>query len=326
MVGLAGDRLGADTNAAIAAGHFGSVWFVDVSGAGVAAIKHVTDAVQRLATSSLTGDVRFFVAANQEGGEIQALRGPGFSTIPSAVVQGGMSPATVRSDARRWGGELRAAGVNFDFAPVADVVPPGTQARNAPIGALQRNYGTDDATVAAHADAFVRGMADAGVATSAKHFPGLGRVTSNTDLASGVVDSSTTADDLGTFRSAVSAGVPFVMVALATYQRLDPAHLASFSPTIIQTLLRSRLEFDGVIISDDLGATDAVRSIPPATRALDFLEAGGDMIISKTLAPAGAMFEGVLSRARSDAPFRALVNEAAMRILNAKFASGLLPC
>jgi hypothetical protein len=73
--------------------------------------------------------------------------------------------------------------VNLDFAPVFDVVPPGTDASNQPIGVLEREYGHDPGTVGSHAAAFVAGMAEAGVATTAKHFPGLGRVVGNTDIA-----------------------------------------------------------------------------------------------------------------------------------------------
>jgi len=327
-LGLAGDRLGPAEIAAIRSDHFGSVWFVDKSSAGVSAIRGVTDAVQALATTRNTAGVGFYVAANQEGGAIQSLAGPGFSTIPSALQQGTLAPSTLQADAKTWGKELTAAGVNLDFAPVLDVVPPGMDAGNQPIGALQREYGHDPETAGSHGAAFLRGMERAGVTTTAKHFPGLGRVQGNTDFAANVVDRVTTAHDpyLRSFAKAVMAGVPFVMVALATYTRIDAAHLAVFSPTVIGQMLRRDLHFDGVVISDDLGATTAVASIPPSERAADFLEAGGDMVISKTVEPAMAMYAGVRDRTDGDASFRAVVDAAALRVLAAKQASGLLPC
>jgi beta-N-acetylhexosaminidase len=91
-------------------------------------------------------------------------------------------------------------------------------------------------------------------------------------------------------------------------------------------MLRNSLGFGGVIISDDLGATGAVASIPPATRAIDFLSAGGDMIISKTSAPADAMVQAIRARVAADASFAQRVDDAALRILKAKQAYGLLPC
>jgi len=327
LLGLANDQLGAAEINAIRTYHFGSVWFVEQSTPGATAIRAVADSVQRLATAETTASVGFFVAANQEGGIIQALSGPGFSTIPSALDQGAIDPATLRPSAALWGRELASAGVNLNFAPVLDVVPPGTDAQNAPIGALQRGYGHDPATVSAHAIAFMRGMEDAGVATTGKHFPGLGRVTGNTDFTS-AIDDVTTANDayLSPFRDAVASGIPMVMVALAKYQRIDPAELAVFSPTVMRQMLRVSLGFSGVVVSDDLGATVAVANIPPADRAVNFLVAGGDLIISKTVAPANAMAAAIAARVSSDAAFKARVDDAALRVIRAKMAVGLVRC
>jgi beta-N-acetylhexosaminidase len=288
----------------------------------------VADAVQAQATPAATGAVGFFVAANQEGGLIQALSGPGFDTIPSALSQGGLTPAVLEQKAARWGRQLGAAGINLNFAPVADVVPPGTDAQNAPIGQLKREFGHDPATVASHVAAFIEGMQEAGIATSAKHFPGLGRVVGNTDFTAEVSDSVTTRDDpyLEPFATAVGSGTPFVMVALATYELIDPAHLAAFSPTVIGGMLRGDLGFDGVVISDDLGATAAVASIPPGTRAIDFVAAGGDMIIAKDLASATEMATALAAHVAEDATFRGRVDDAALRVLEAKEAARLVTC
>ena len=328
VLGLVGDRLGPSEVSAIRADHLGSVSFVEKSPAGVAGIRRVSDAVQSMATTGTTARVRFYVAGNQEGGITQSLTGPGFSTIPSAVDQGTLSRSTLQADATLWGRQLRAAGVNLNFAPVMDVVPPGTDAQNQPIGVLKREYGHDPGTVAKHGVAFQQGMQEAGVATSAKHFPGLGRVAGNTDFTARVIDVATTPDDpyLRSFAASVAAHVPFVMVALATYMKIDPNHLAVFSPVVIEQMLRGALHFDGVVISDDMGAATAVASIPPGQRAIDFLLAGGDMIISKTVAPAEAMYQAVLSRAAARPAFRRVVDASALRVLRAKQASRLLPC
>jgi beta-N-acetylhexosaminidase len=327
-VGLQDDRLSAAEAGQIRQFHFGSVTFIVTTTTGVKAVRAVTQAVQSLATTAATAQVRFFVAVNQEGGVIQALRGPGFSRMPSAVEQGKMPAADLQTRALKWGQELRAAGVDFNFAPVMDVVTPGTDAQNQPIGALKREYGHDPETVATHGLAFLGGMNRAGVATSAKHFPGLGRVRGNTDFAAGVVDRVTTPDDpyLEPFRRAVEAHVPFVMVALATYTQIDPTHLAVFSPVVIQQMLRGDLGFAGVIVSDDIGQAKAVAAIPPGRRAIDFLEAGGDMIVSKTVEPAAAMAPAILARMQANASFRARVHDAVLRILRAKTRFGLVPC
>ena len=328
LVGLATDQVDPATAAAIRSHHFGSVLFGTTSYAGVGQDRDVTSAVQSLVSAQATAGVRFFVAANQEGGQVQALQGPGFPTIPAAEEQGQLNPAVLQQDAAAWGRQLRQAGVNLNLAPVMDVVPPGTDQGNAPIGALQREFGHDPGTVAAHGTAFARGMAEAGVATTAKHFPGLGRVRDNTDFSSGVVDTVTTPHDpyLQSFQAAVNAGVPFVMVSLATYARIDPQHLAVFSATMMRTILRQQMNFGGVIVSDDMGAATAVTGIPPATRALDFVAAGGDLITSVSVPAATAMDGAILAQAAGNAAFRSEVNAAAARVLAAKQAYGLLPC
>src|SRR5437899_8777411 len=326
-LGLAGDRLGPTEINLIQTDHIGSVWFVERSYAGVNGIRAVASAVQAQVSGETTANVRFFVAANQEGGVIQAMQGPGFSVIPSAVVQGSWTPTLLQSHAAAWGTELGAAGINVNYAPVMDVVPPGTDAQNQPIGALQREYGHDPVTVGTHGSAFLTGMRQSGIAVSLKHFPGLGRVAGNTDFTT-ATDTTTTANDpyLQSFKQGISASADFVMVALARYTRIDPNHLAAFSPLVMTQMLRGTMGFNGVIISDDLGDTAAVAAIPPGTRAIDFLSAGGDMIISKTSPPAHAMVLAIRARAAADASFRQRVDDAALRILRAKQAWALLPC
>ena len=325
LVGVSGNIAGPQLTAAEGTYHFGSL-LLNKTSAGTAALAGQTAAMQALA-SAHTGGVRFFIAANQEGGEIQQLTGPGFQPMPSALAQGTLPVTALRADAADWGADLRAAGVNLDLAPVMDVVPRATAGSNAPIGELDREFGYDPVTNGEHGAAFIKGMASAGVMTVGKHFPGLGRVAGNTDFTANVVDNVTTANDpyLNSYRYAISAGVPMMMVALATYTQMDSHELAAFSPTVIG-LLRNGLGFSGVIVSDDLGQAAAVRSIPAATRAIDFLTAGGDLITSQTLAPADQMAAGVLAKASADASFRATVNAAAQRVLAAKRAAGLLPC
>ena len=328
LLGIQGDHMSPAETEAIETYHLGSVWLVHTRKGGVAGIRTLADETQALATGPNTGGVRFFVAADQEGGQVQRLTGSGFSTIPSALDQGALAPAKLELDATEWGRELSGAGINLDLAPVMDVVPPGTDATNAPIGALSREYGHDPATAGSHGAAVIRGMAGAGVATTLKHFPGLGRVAGNTDTAARVVDAATTADDpyLDAFWAGIVAGAPFVMVSLATYTDIDPDHQAVFSTAIIDTLLRGRLGFEGAVMSDDLGTAASVRSLSPGDRATAFIAAGGDIMIVGGVVPASQMAAAVLDRTRSDSSFAAQVDGAARRVLGAKAAYGLIAC
>ena len=328
LLGIEGDRLAPAETAAIETYHLGSVWLVNLRTGGVDGVRPLTASIQALATAATTDGVGFFVGADQEGGQIQHLTGPGFSTIPTALAQGQLSTATLQADATQWGHELAAAGVNLDFAPVMDVVPPGGDAANQPIGALQREYGHDPATVGSHGAAVVVGMAQAGIPTTLKHFPGLGRVVGNTDTVAAVVDTTTTADDpyLAAFRTGIQAGAPFVMVSLATYAAIDPDHQAVFSSKIMRTVLRDQLGFDGVVMSDDLGAAASVSSLTPGGRATAFIAAGGDLMIVAGVDPASKMAAAVLDRALTDPGFAAQVDDAAGRVLRAKQTYGLVSC
>jgi beta-N-acetylhexosaminidase len=311
----------AATVAAITDDHVGSVILDGTSTAGRSATKAVTTRLDGLAPAG----IGLFVATDQEGGEVQRLQGAGFARMPSAVVQGGYAPATLQADAQRWGADLVNAGVDVNLAPVLDTVPAGF-GPNPPIGDLDRQYGSTPDAVTAHGLAFARGMAAAGVDVTVKHFPGLGRVHGNTDLTSGVTDSVTTRHDadLAPFRAAVAANVPFVMMSTASYARIDPGTPAAFSRTIVTGMLRGDLGFRGLIISDDLGGAKQVSGYPVGERAVDFVAAGGDIVLTVNAGQAAAMTDALYQRAGTDPAFRKQVDAAALLVLQGKAARGLL--
>jgi beta-glucosidase-like glycosyl hydrolase len=328
MVGGPATGVGSDTVAAVRDRHVGSVILTGRSTAGTAATAAVTAGLQTLATPAATAGTRLLVATDQEGGDVQVLQGPGFSAIPTALLQGTQPTTTLRSSAGTWGRQLGAAGVNVNLAPVLDTVPsPAAAANNPPIGVFQREYGYDPATVASHGLAFAQGMADAGIAATAKHFPGLGRVTQNTDTASGVTDTVTTRTDpyLQPFRSAVQAGIPMLMISTAYYSRIDPANPAAFSSTVIDGMVRGDLGFRGVVVSDDLGNARQVAAWSPGDRAVKFLTAGGDVVLDVNPSLLPTMYDAVLARAETNAGFAAHVRQSALRVLQLKAQHGLLP-
>lgn len=309
------------TVTAIRSYHVGSVILDGNSTLGAARTRRITTQLQALAPRN----ARLFIATDQEGGLVQRLRGPGFSSIPSAVDQGRLRPPTLRSDAAVWGRQLRSAGVNVDLAPVLDTVPANSPG-NPPIGDLDREYGHRPVVVARHGVAFAQGMADAGVDATAKHFPGLGRVSENTDTSSGVTDAVTTRHDayLRPFAAAVQHQVPFVMMSTAIYSRIDRARPAAFSRTIVTGMLRGDLGFTGVIISDDVSAAKQVSGYPAGVRAVDFVAAGGDVVLAVDPSVIAPMAHALLARARQRPAFKAKIDAAALTVLRAKNARGLL--
>ncbi len=305
--------------------HTGSVILTGDSSAGVTATLQLTNQLQSLATDAATDGVPLFISTNQEGGNVQSLTGPGFSTMPTALSQGSEPTAELLANARTWGSQLVAAGVNLNLAPVLDTVPENLASTNQPIGIYQREYGYTPAAVTTAGMAFIEGMQDAGEGVVIKHFPGLGRASGNTDTTYGVTDDVTTYDDpyLQPYATAVSYGVQGVMVSEAIYTLIDPNHQAVFSPTVIGGMLRGELGYQGMIMSDSMEA-EAVSELTPAEQALDFIEAGGDLVLATDPTVIPAMYNAVLAQAQSDPAFATLVDQAAMTVLVAKQQTGLV--
>jgi beta-glucosidase-like glycosyl hydrolase len=269
-----------------------------------------------------------WVAADQEGGKVQTFRGPGFEPLPSALEQGGLPPEQLAALADGMGAALAGAGVNLNLAPVADVVPAGTEAANAPIGAFGRQYGATAAEAVPAAGAVVEGLAAHDVAATLKHFPGLGRVGANTDTSAEVTDTVTAADDeqVRAFAALLDAAArPFVMMSSAVYARIDATEQAAFSRAVVTGLLRERLGFDGVVISDDLANAQAVRDVPAGQRAVRFLAAGGTLVLTVDATVVPEMIDAVLARISADPGFAARVDDAVHTALLAKAHAGLLP-
>lgn len=320
MVGVEGE-LDATERRAITNNQLGSVVLLGSQTGGVKATARLAEELVALNPAAA-----LLVAADQEGGLVQRLTGPGFGAIPSAARQAKLRTSTLQAAAKGWGADLVQAGVLMNLAPVADVVPAAKRNTNAPIGRLGRGYGSDPKVVTAKTAAVISGLEQAGVAAAVKHFPGLGEVVGNTDHTAGVVDKVTSAGSasLAPFRAAAKAGVGAVMVSSATYTKIDAKRQAVFSPKVIG-LLRD-WGYDGVVISDDLGAAAALASVPAPMRAVRFLAAGGDLVINADPRITSAMVSGVTEHATNDAAFEKQITRSAARVLQLKVGLGLRAC
>lgn len=319
MVGTAVDGATPVTLDAVRSRHIGGVFLHGRSSAGVDATASL---VAQLTGANATTSPPLWIATDQEGGDVQVLSGPGFDDIPSALSQAQNGCDALAGSARGWGGELSRAGVNMNLAPVADIVTSADAAGdNPPIGSMDREYGYDEATVAACAGAFAQGMRGAGVLPTFKHFPGLGRVTGNTDMSADVVDTEVGADspDVDVYRSVLGQGPAVVMVSTAIYQRIDPSAPAAFSAPVVTGVLRGRLGFEGVVTTDDLSAAVQVQQWAPGDRAVLAVRAGVDLLLvsaDPTVFP--EMYDAVLKNAQNDPSFAALVDASARRIVELK--------
>ncbi len=296
----------------------GSVILV-ASPTSMSAAKNLTDALHRQ-------DPEALIAVDQEGGEVAHLSGNGFTPIPSAAEQAALPVEQITENWTTWAGELGQAGINYDLAPVADVVAPEMTARNQPIGLLGRGYGQTPEDVTANAGAALTGMRNANILTSIKHFPGLGDVTENTDFAVAIDTTTTTDSDTVKVFADLAGNADSVMVSSAIYQQIDPDNPAVFSSTIVTGMLREQLGYQGVIISDDLGSAVALESYEVAERGTLFLRAGGDLALDVDPSTVNDMVRNTLDAAQSDEEFAAQITDKAARVLALKEQAGVYSC
>ena len=256
------------------------------------------------------------VAADQEGGTIRSV-----PLAEPESAQPSLATAEEAGDSASAGAEdLKAAGVNINLAPVADV---SADSASVIVG---RAYPGDAETVAPLVEASVSAYNDAGVASTAKHFPGLGLATENTDDVSVAI--TATADDLRelelpSFQAAVDADVPLVMASHALYPGLDQNRIASQSPQVIEELLRGELGFEGVVVTDSLEAQAVLDRSEPGEAAVRSVEAGVDLVLMTGSSSWNDVYPALLSKAKSDPEFRARVRESAGRVLALKKRLGL---
>jgi beta-N-acetylhexosaminidase len=164
----------------------------------------------------------------------------------------------------------------------------------------------------------VRGWRAGGVAPTAKHFPGLGGATVNTDNGPATIDRTAEQirdEDLAPFRAAIQAGVPLVMAGHARYPALDPGRIASQSPKVIDGLLRTQLGYKGVVITDstEAKAVQAVTGVQEA--AIRNIQAGVDIVLTTGRGSYIQVYRALLAEARRDPAFAARVRESAARVV-----------
>jgi beta-N-acetylhexosaminidase len=179
----------------------------------------------------------------------------------------------------------------------------------------------DVTEIAASTRASIEGMRAARVAATAKHFPGLGAATVNTDDGSTTIEvprATMEQRELAPFRAAVAERVPLVMLSHALYPELDAERIASQSTAIATGVLRRDLGFEGVAVTDSIEAQAVLDRSGVATAAERSVEAGVDLILMTGSASWNEVFPRLLARARRSPAFRERVRESAARVLALK--------
>ncbi len=272
--------------------------------------------VQKLqSAASAGGNPPLLVMVDQEGGSVKRLKAGPPDISPADLGKSG-DEGQAKDQGQQTGSFLRGLGVNVDLAPVLDVSHPTTADT-----IKSRTFGSDPDTVASVGVAFAQGLQDGGVVATAKHFPGLGFATVNTD--DHAVSIAATSDqiqaDLVPFKAAVEAGVGMVMVSTASYPTLGAKKPAALSPTIVKGMLRGQLGFDGVVITDDLEGQAIAGTLPPAVAGRGALEAGDDLLLyAKNAKTSNDAFGQLVKDVKSGQLDRSVVQSAYDRITSLK--------
>jgi beta-N-acetylhexosaminidase len=273
--------------------------------------------------------IPLFVAVDQEGGSFNRFRPPvaPFHEFPGAMALGAITEAPDDSpdqperyaylQSRAQAEELLAVGVNWNFAPVADV---NSNPANPIIGV--RSFGENPHLVARYVAEAVRGYQEAGLLACAKHFPGHGDTSVDSHLALPTVRGDRGRLDqveLPAFRAAIRAGVGAIMTTHILFPELDEERAATVSPTILTGLLREELQFDGLVITDCLEMEAIAGTIGTPRAAVEALKAGADIVlVCHTLEPQRATVEAIREAVRNGELQEERLNEAVGRVLAAK--------
>jgi beta-N-acetylhexosaminidase len=275
-------------------------------------------------SAALARDWPLWISVDQEGGRVARLKRPFTEWPPSIALGRKGDDALAARFATALAAELGAVGINLDFAPVLDV---HTNPANPVIG--DRAFSERAEDVARLGAAFIRAMQAAGVMACGKHFPGHGDTSTDSHHELPVVEHDRRrleAVEWAPFRQAIAAGVATIMTAHVLVPALDEDRIASFSPLVVDGVLKRALGFGGVVISDDLGMKAVSGTIPLPDATVAALTAGCDAVLLCNSTPDEqvAAIEAIIHAAESGAlPTKRLEDALArQKAVKERFLSG----
>ena len=309
VAGFSGTSVPRPVKKAIRSGRLGGIILFAENLPSRAVTRRITRDLQAIKRPRGLRDFPLPIMIDQEGGLVKRLPG---APNHSAEQMGARGPSFSRTQGKRTARNLKNAGVNVDLAPVLDVARPGGN-----IADTDRGFGSTAKRVSATAIPFARGLQANGVAATAKHFPGLGAVSRNTDDAVQRIDLSKAAlrkVDEAPYRPFIAAGGELVMVGTAIYPALGERP-AAFEKKIVEGELRDRLGFKGVTITDSLEAV-AAQSFGSSPRvSLAGAKAGMDILLFNTYGEALKGEAAVAKRLRTGKLDRDDFEDSVSRIL-----------
>ena len=308
FVGIHGTTLGENTKNTLAAMHVGGVILFDRNMENREQVKDLNNSLRNLILNSYS--LPLFLSVDQEGGVVTRMKQHAY-TAPSATQIGKGKPEDAYTEAKKTGNDIRELGFNLDFAPVLDT---GSRMHG-------RTYGTAPQQVSVFGEQACRGLRDSGVLFTIKHFPGMGRSETDPHTEKSVVDApqqTILQEDLLPFRHIIDQYPHHQFMVMAGHIRYPAFDTkpASLSPVILKQMLRNRLGYQGIVITDDLDMAAVSEGYGPDEIGIAAVQAGTDILLSchnpevqqriydSTLQ---AVKDGKLSQADIDASVRRIV-------------------
>lgn len=324
-VGLAGPELDAQAEALLAAGKAGGVILFARNGTDPLAVRGLTDQLQATVAKRDRATPALVVMVDQEGGLVQRYRAP-LTDWPGNMALGAAADRDLAYQmAAATAAELRSLGIHMNLAPVADV----NNNPNNPVIGL-RSFGEDVRAVSALVAATVRGYQDHGVMAVVKHFPGHGDTEVDSHHALPVIDHTLErleAVELPPFAAAMEAGVSAVMAAHINFPALAPdSKPATLSPAVLTGLLRERLTYQGVVVTDAMEMAALAGTTGVAEGLVEAVLAGADaLLVAESFAEQAAFHAALVSAVQQGRIPEARIEAAVRRLLLLKGEAGLLP-
>jgi beta-N-acetylhexosaminidase len=323
MVGFPGKKPGERLLRLIREGSLGGVLLTRSNVVSRVQVRELTAFLQEAARQDNPA-IALLVGVDQEGGRVNRLDLDQLTRFPAPFYWTQYrDPLYVESVAYITGREALALGCNTNFAPVLDLYD---LADDSVIG--DRSMGANPFLVAEQGVFYIAGARRAGITAVAKHFPGHGRTSVDSHKQLPVIRASEAElwkSDLIPFQLAIDHGLDAVMTAHLLLPELDPDLPATLSTVIIRGLLRDKLRFDGVVVSDDIDMGALRNNFTPRQIVENCVRAGVDLILSTGGQDPIALVDQVESLVKEGVLSEELIDEGVRRILRLKLEHGLLP-
>ena len=316
MFGMQGTAVNDDVRYMLSEYKLGGIILFDRNMQSKDQVKTLITDLQKTARQS--EKMPLLVAVDQEGGQVARMR-DALTQVPAAQTLGQGQPAEAAALALTAGKELKELGFNVNFAPVADLGLP-----------YERSYGTTPDQVIPFVEAVGKAYHQAGLIYSLKHFPGIGRATTDLHKTGNEITASRAeleATDLKPYEVLIPKSNTddfMVMVSHASYPGLDANLPASLSPAIMQDLLRKKLGFKGVIITDDMEMGAVANHYGFADMSVKALQAGADIVmLCQDYGHTAEGYNAILKAVRSGTISQERLNEAVKHVIALKLAHNL---